>query len=138
MELSNLRFFHTQTWLHNLSALTKTPYQNKYAITLSELATQYTSLAESVRIRLHQPQDEATYNPFDLIHDHSSLENLALQPAFQDYRELSSQASSKQASGVWKLGRGSIEKVDRKTGEIFHLCEDVDIMPSKRLSDTAA
>lgn len=33
-------------------------------------------------------------------------------------------ASAKKPTYVWKPGHGAIEKVDRRTGEIFHLCEE--------------
>ena len=31
--------------------------------------------------------------------------------------------AAKKSAYVWKPGHGAIEKVDRRTGEIFHLCE---------------
>lgn len=141
MKLSNLAFFCTPCHLQNANTLHNRFYailQNKQATSSNPFA-----LKQIFKPVLLDHTDHTTQNisgELELIYDDMPAHEVSLTPANQaslDMQQLL-QTEHTDERGLWKLGRGAIEKVDRNSGDIFHLCEDADIMPEDNLHCSVA
>ncbi|MEZ5535728.1 MAG: hypothetical protein R3F02_08880 [Thiolinea sp.] len=123
--LSNLHSFHFDKLLQNACALPGHVYKdsnNKKL--LSDLKTRGNNMTTTAS-PFDSPDNPET-DPFN--HPRTSPEQQKTAPvATQNAPESPAPIASQQKENkkqVWKPGRGVIEKVDRMTGEIVHLCTE--------------
>lgn len=113
MAITNLCSFHQQRLLQNATAL----HPNHY----TQLSNQ-----QGVNTQLLPPREAADENalphfPAFWHHDKVSRQSIANLAITNNMPARSIHGKSRM---VWKPGHGTIEKVDRITGEIMHLVEE--------------
>lgn len=144
--LSNRSAFHEKLLLQNSHALPKAYYQ-QYRNT-SAINPEIVTMASHPTVKMNQPHTQQptstqtqpqTKNPFETTQQEQSLTDI-VNSIKANAKQQTQHADKTQASQppqavktpskpktqyVWKPGHGAIEKVDKRTGEIYHLAEHI-------------